>query len=83
MAGRRRSETPLETARRHYEVWLEAELEIASHQSYALGSKSLTKANLGEVRKQLQYWKNEVARLENAKTRKGRSRIIRVVPRDL
>jgi hypothetical protein len=84
MTRRKRTpETAHETAKRHYAAWLEAELELTTHQSYKIGTRSMTKADLAEVRKQLQYWKNEVTAFENAAARKGRSRIIRVVPRDL
>lgn len=73
----------LETAKKHLDAWLEAELEVTTHQSYTIGSRSLTKANLTEIRRQIQFWSNEVAKLENIKKRKGRNRITRVVPRDL
>jgi hypothetical protein len=76
-------ETPLNTARRHYYAWLEAELELTSHQSYTIGTRSLTKANLSEVRKQIQFWADEIAKIENAETGKGRNRVVRAVPRDL
>jgi hypothetical protein len=83
MRGRKKPETPLETARRHYYAWLEAELELTSHQSYTIGSRTLTKANLKDVREQIQFWQNEIAKLENQAERKGRNRIVRAVPRDL
>ena len=73
----------LEIAKKHLDAWLEAELEVTTHQSYTIGSRSLTKANLSEIRKQIEYWGNLVARLENLAKRKGRNRIISVVPRDL
>lgn len=73
----------LETAKKHLEAWLTAELEVTTHQSYTIGSRSLTKANLSEIRKEIDYWKNEVARLENVEKRGGRSRVFRAIPRDL
>ena len=73
----------IEIAKKHLEAWLTAELEGTTHQSYTIGSRSLTKANLGEIRKQIEYWKNEVARLENLASRGGRNRVFRAVPRDL
>lgn len=73
----------LERARQHLTAWLEAEMAITTSQSYTIGSRSLTRANLGEVRKQIAYWENKVAELENIAKRKGRNRIMRVVPRDL
>lgn len=73
----------LEIAKKHLDAWLTAELEVTTHQSYTIGSRSLTKANLSEIRKQIQFWENEVARLENISKRGGRNRVFRAVPRDL
>lgn len=73
----------LEIAKKHLDAWLTAELEVTTHQSYTIGSRSLTKANLSEIRKQIEYWNDQVARLENIEKRGGRSRVFRAVPRDL
>ncbi len=73
----------LETAKKHLEMWLEAENEVAINQAYTIGGKSFTRANLGEIRKQIEYWENKVQQLQNVAKRKGRNRIYRVVPRDL
>lgn len=73
----------LEIAKKHLEAWLMAELEVTTHQSYTIGSRSLTKANLSEIRKQVEFWQNQVARLENIEKRGGRNRVYRAVPRDL
>ena len=35
------------------------------------------------IRLEIEFWKNEVARLENVEKRGGRNRVFRVVPRDL
>lgn len=73
----------LETAKKHLEMWLEAESEVAINQSYTIGGKSFTRANLGEIRKRIEYWSNKVQSVENIAKRKGRNRVYRVVPRDL
>lgn len=73
----------LEIAQRHLDAWLTAELEVTTNQSYSIGTRSLTKADLGEIRNQIIFWKNEVTKLENYKKRRGRNRITRIVPRDL
>lgn len=73
----------LETAKKHLEMWLEAESEVAINQAYTIGGKSFTRADLGEIRKQIEYWGNKVQALENIAKRKGRNRVYRVVPRDL
>ena len=79
----RKQKTQIEIARHHLNAWLEAELELTTHQSYKIGSRSLTKSDLGEIRKQIEFWQNRVAQLENAEKRGGRNRVVRVVPRDL
>lgn len=73
----------LKTAERHLDMWLTAESEVAINQAYTVGGKSFTKADLGEIRKQIEYWENKVNSLQNIEKRKGRNRIYRVVPRDL
>ena len=75
--------TRLEIARKHLDACLNAELEVITHQSYTIGSRSLTKADLGQIRKQIEFWQNRVAQLENTGKRGGRNRVVRVVPRDL
>lgn len=79
----KREETPLETAKKHYQAWLAAELEVTTHQSYSIGTRTLTMANLAEIRKQIEFWENKVEQLKNKEKRNGRNRIMRVVPRDL
>ena len=79
----RKEKTELEIAREHYRMWLEAEEEIALDQAYSIGSQSLTRADLGKVAQRIEYWRNRVAALENMQKGKGRSRIYRVIPREL
>lgn len=79
----RKQKSEIEIARHHLNAWMEAELELTTHQSYKIGSRSLTKADLGQIRKQIEFWQNRVAQLENAEKRGGRNRVVRVVPRDL
>lgn len=73
----------LEIANKHLEAWLNAELEVSINQSYTIAGKSFTRADLGEIRKQIDYWRNMVAALNNAAKHKGRNRVYRIVPRDL
>ena len=79
----RKQKSEIEIARHHLNAWLEAELELTTHQSYKIGSRSLTKADLGQIRKQIEFWQNRVAQLENTEKRGGRNRVVRAVPRDL
>lgn len=73
----------LTKAKAHLDAWETAELEVTTHQSYSIGSRSLTKANLSEIRKQIMFWQNQVTQLENMAKRRGRNRVVRVVMRDL
>ena len=79
----RKEKTELEIAREHYKMWLEAEEEIALDQAYSIGSQRLPRADLGKVAQRIEYWRNRVAALENMEKGKGRSRIYRVIPREL
>lgn len=73
----------LETAQRHLDAWLEAELTVKNGQSYTIGSRVLTRANLTEIRNEIDYWNTKVIALDNVKKTGGRNRVRRVVPRDL
>lgn len=73
----------LKTAQKHLDAWLEAEMAVTNAQSYTIGSRTLTKANLTEIRNSIEYWAGKVAQLENLQKNGGRNRIKRVVPRDL
>ncbi len=73
----------LEVAQKHLEEWLEAELRVTTGQSYTIGSRTLTRANLTEIRNSIDYWNKKVLALDSIKKVGGRNRIKRVVPRDL
>ena len=57
-------------------MWLEAETQVAINQAYTIGGKSFTRANLGEIRKQVEYWSNKVAELQNIAKKKGRNNLL-------
>lgn len=73
----------LEIAQKHLNAWLDAEIAVTNGQSYSIGSKSLDRANLYQIREQIKYWRNEVAKANNITKKKGRNRVFRAVPRDL
>lgn len=73
----------LEVAQKHLDAWLEAELTVTTGQSYTVGSRALTRANLTEIRNSIDYWNGKVQKLEKLQHKGGRNRIKRVVPRDL
>ncbi|MBS6063669.1 MAG: hypothetical protein KH972_07360 [Peptostreptococcaceae bacterium] len=72
-----------DVAKKHYEAWLEAEIAVSSSQSYTIGSRSLTRANLSEIRQQLDYWNKQLEKLTALEQHGGRNRSYRAVPRDL
>jgi predicted RecB family nuclease len=69
----------IETAKAHLQAWLDADLAVSTGQSYRIGSRQLTRADTSEIRKQIAFWRTEVAKIENKRSR----RVMRVVPRDL
>lgn len=70
----------IEKANQMLEAWLNAEMAITTGQSYSMGSRSLTRANLSEVRKSVEYWDKKVKELSGKTTKR---RVMGVVPRDL
>ena len=72
----------LETAQKHLDEWLEAELEITTHQSYKLGGQTLTMAELYQVRAEIEYWSEKVEKLKAREAKGGRNRIYYGVPLD-
>lgn len=75
------SQLTLEVAEKHLDAWLAAELAVATSQSYKIGTRSLTRADLSDIRQQIKFWRNECDRLRTGR-RRG-ARVMRVVPRDL
>lgn len=73
----------IEIAQKHLDTWLEAEMAIATGQSYTIGSRRLDRANLTEVRNAITYWQNQLQKAQNAESRKGRNAAYRAVYRDL
>lgn len=71
----------LEEARENLAIWLEAERAVATGQSYRIGTRSLTRANLSEITERIRFWRGEVSRLSCG--RKSGVRVMRIVPRDL
>lgn len=71
----------LPEARASLATWLEAERAVATGQSYKIGTRSLTRASLREIRERINFWRNEIARLEMCRPAGMRAR--RAVIRDL
>jgi len=73
----------LDRAKLHLEAWLDAELAVSQGQAYTIGSRSLTRANLSEIRKQIDYWKKNVDELEIVEKGGRVRRTKRFIPRDI
>ena len=67
-----------DVAREMLSLWLDAERAVTTGQSYSIGTRSLTRANLAEISERITYWRNELSKLESG--RKG-MRVWRGVPR--
>ena len=71
----------LETAQSQLNAWLEAERKVAHGQSYQIGNRMLTYADVTQIGKRIEYWSNKVEELSRKKA--GRNRMYHFVPRDL
>jgi hypothetical protein len=71
----------IEEAKENLRIWLDAEKAVATGQSYKIGTRSLTRANLSDITKRIQFWRNELENLESGSN--GGAKVFRAVPRDL
>ena len=53
----------LPTAETKLSLWLDAESKVALGQSYQIGNRSLRRADLKEIREQIDYWNGYVQQL--------------------
>lgn len=53
----------LAIAQARLSMYLAAEAKVLGSQSYEMGDRKLTRADLGEIRQGLTYWQGEVQRL--------------------
>lgn len=66
--------TAKEKAKYLINEYTNAELAVLNGaQSYTVSGKSLTRANLSEIRKGRRYWENELARLNGSNGRRFRT----------
>ena len=70
----------LTEAQEHLQAWLEADKDVATGQSYKMGDQTLTRADVSAIRKQIQFWSNEVNRLSAGRPQGARR--FRAVPID-
>ncbi len=71
--------TRLEITKERLSLYYNAEKAILSSQSYSVGGQTLTRADLGEVRKTIRELEQEVCSLESGQSRR---RVRRIVPID-
>lgn len=69
-----------EIAAKHLDLWLTAEEKVSRGQSYRIGDRSLTRADLAEIRASIKYWNDWVVALDGASG--GGARVMRAVPVD-
>ncbi len=74
------SDNQLAEARADLAVWKSALRAIAIGQEYEIGSRRVTRADLPEVRKLVQYYQNLVNRLSSG--RRAGARVQRIIPYD-
>ncbi len=74
---------PKELCKRKLETWLAAEESISTGQSYQIRTRMLTRADLKEVREEMEYWAGKLAEAEAEEKQGGRNSIYRIVQRDV
>ena len=50
----------LQQAQTALDAWIAADIAVAKGQSYSMNGRSLTLANVKEIREQIQYWERRV-----------------------
>ena len=81
--ARTRLQQRKEHIKKALDMYYEAEIAIiGGAQSYSVGSRSLTRANLSEIRAAIKEYENLLENLENQLNGRGRNLIIRGIPQD-
>lgn len=82
--NKKRIEERLKTYKSRYDLLLEAEKAIlGGAQAYTIGSRSLTRADLSEIRKMIKDVEDGIDELEAQLETGARRKAIRVIPRDV
>jgi hypothetical protein len=66
----------LQQAETQLAAYLAAETAVLSGQAYTIGARSLTRANLAEIRDGIDAWNARVVQLSTSGTGRGRSRTV-------
>ena len=74
----------LQEYKNRLDAYEKAEMAILDGaQSYQIGSRNLTRANLSEVRQTIEYLINRIE-IEDSRTNgKGRNKVVGAIPRDI
>lgn len=62
------SSIDLTKAKAMLDMWLEAEVAVSQGKSYTIGSRSLTRNSLREIRNAQQYWSQKVEELSTGQS---------------
>lgn len=69
----------LAQAQAHLDAYMAAELKVTAGQSYSIGDRALTRADIAEIRKGIEYWNKQVSILTAGRTQPP---VRRFIPRD-
>lgn len=84
MSRKARTEARLKEYKARHELYLKAEAAILDGaQSYVIGSRHLTRADLAEVRKMINTLEDGIDEMEAEMSGGSRRKCIRVIPRDV
>lgn len=75
-----KSELKIRILKERLQQYYDAETEVLKSQSYSIGSRSLTRANLSEIRSEISKLEGQINALETRGTTKRF--VARVIPRD-
>lgn len=82
--NKERTKARLEQYKSRYNMYLKAEAAILEGaQSYSIGSRHLTRADLAEIRKMMKEIEDAIDELEAQLAGGSRRKCIRVIPRDV
>ncbi len=70
----------LERYKKQRDAYLKAEEAVLLAQSYTIGSRTVTRADLGEISKMIKYLDAQIESLEG---RGGKRAAYRIIPRDI
>ena len=73
----------LTRAKDRLNAYYDAELKVLDGQEYRMGTRSLTRADLGEIRRSITNLESLVDEIESQAAGKGRRKVIGIIPRDI